>query len=58
MSVATGTAIAIGATAAAGIGGSAIAAHAQGSATDKAVNAEQTSAANTLAFNRDVYIGR
>jgi hypothetical protein len=55
MSVATGTAIAIGATAAAGVAGSAIGAHAQGSATDKAVNAEQSSAANTLAFNRDVY---
>src|SRR3954452_7091164 len=57
MSVATSTAIGIGAavTAAGAVGGSAIAAHAQGSATDKAVNAENTAAANTLAFNRDVY---
>jgi hypothetical protein len=55
MSVATGTAIAVGATAAAGVAGSAIAAHAQGSATDKAVAAEQGSAANSLAFNREVY---
>lgn len=55
MSVATGTAVALGVTAAAGVAGSAIAAHSQGSATDKAVNAEQTSAANSLAFNREVY---
>lgn len=57
MAIATGTAIAIGAgvSAAGAIGGSAIAAHQQGSATDKAVNAEQTAAANSLAFNRQVY---
>src|SRR3954465_7053738 len=57
MAIATGTAIALGAgiSAAGWVGGSAIAAHAQGSATDKAVNAENTAAANTLAFNRDVY---
>jgi hypothetical protein len=57
VSVATSTAIGIGAavSAGAGIAGSAISSHAQGSATDKAVNAEQTSSANTLAFNRDVF---
>jgi hypothetical protein len=57
MSVATTTAIGIGAAISAGgaIGGSAIAAHSQGKATDKAVAAETSAADKSLGFNREVY---
>jgi len=55
MSIATGTAVALGVGAATSIGGSAIAAHAQGKATDKAVAEQQSEADKTLGFQREVY---
>src|SRR3569833_1667777 len=53
MSIATGTAVALGVGAATSIGGSAIAAHAQGKATDKAVAEPQSEADTTLGFQRE-----
>src|SRR5579862_4270756 len=57
MSVATSTAIGIAGavTAGAGIAGSAIASSKQAGATEQATQAEQDSAANTLAFQKQVY---
>lgn len=57
MAIATGTAIAIGAgiSAAGAIGGAAISAHSQSNASKLAAQTESDSAANTLAFNKDVY---